>query len=83
MDLVLLTGNGCPNCVTLKNRLEAEGLLDEVEVRNVHEDEGARELLMSLGLRSIPVLVKHGHSTIVGATHPIEKYKDFMNAEYY
>lgn len=82
-DIVMLTGNGCPACTMLKNRLDNEGLMDGMVVMNVHENSSAQSMMRSLGLRSVPVLVKNGTETLIGGSHPMEKYKDFLNAEYH
>jgi len=79
----MLTGSSCPACTMLKKRLDAEGL--EYEPLDIEEPEGAN-LARSLGVRSIPVLVKMSDSgsikvteTITGSSHPMEKYKEFFN----
>lgn len=81
-DIVLLTGNGCPACKTLKQRLDTAGLLDKVTVRNVHEDDEAFDLLQSIGIRSIPLMIDKTNPkdlhTLVGSNHPIELYESVI-----
>jgi len=79
--ITLLTGNGCPACKTLKQRLDSAGLLDKVIELNVHESPSGRSMMNSLGVRSIPVLADTSQGkpkTLIGSNQSIEVYKEFI-----
>lgn len=52
----LYTKNNCSQCDTAKATIEAQELLEYVNVINVEEDERAMNLIRSIGIRSMPAL---------------------------
>lgn len=54
----LFTGDGCPHCITLKNRLDQVGI--QYEERNVRQDKAAHAFLVEHGFRSIPQMFRDG-----------------------
>lgn len=50
----VFTSDTCPHCVTAKNYLKQNNI--EFEEKNIGSDENRKELV-SMGLRSVPVLI--------------------------
>lgn len=50
----IFTSDTCPHCVTAKNYLKQNNI--EFEEKNINSEENRKELV-SMGLRSVPVLI--------------------------
>ena len=76
----LYTGTNCLACKALKVRLAKLNLMDYTECDTGEQEN--RDAIMSLGYRSIPVLVKYiGESvvdTIGGNVHSDASYREFF-----
>lgn len=66
MTLVVYSKANCPQCVTLKKRLEAASI--EFQEVRTDLDETQRQFLLSKGHRALPVVYKDGvHVTNVNS----------------
>ena len=86
MIIKLYTGPACTACIKLKGRLESLNIpQDSYEEANVNESQH-RASVVALGFRGIPLLVKFDKatgealSTLMGASYPDSKYKEFFAA---
>ena len=87
MSIKLYTGPSCSACTKLKALLEAQGITtDQYEEANVNE-KTHRAAVVDLGFRGIPLLVKYDDSTgkliatLMGASYPTGKYKEFFTGD--
>ena len=87
MSIKLYTGPSCSACTKLKALLEAQGITkDQYEEANVNE-KVHRAAVVDLGFRGIPLLVKYDDSTgelietLMGASYPTGKYKEFFKRD--
>ena len=76
MNVVVYTMSGCPGCTHAKEFLSHKGI--KFTERNVSEDSKAREELINLGYRAVPVIKADGQ-TILGFDP--EKLKEFLGLD--
>lgn len=61
--LIVFSKNVCPNCVTVKNKLKAQG--KEFTEIKLEENPEALAFLKEQGFRSVPVVMQDGVVVIV------------------
>lgn len=61
--LVVFSKNVCPNCVTVKNKLKAQGK-DYTEIK-LEENPEALSFLKEQGFRSVPIVMLDGEVVVV------------------
>lgn len=63
MEVTIYTANACIYCLKAKNYLEKKNI--KYEEKNVQLDSNAREELLSMGYRTVPVILL-GEEEVVG-----------------
>jgi len=63
MDVTIFTGQGCSACKQAKEFFASNGV--KYTERNISEDDAARDELIGLGFRAVPV-IRVGSETMVG-----------------
>jgi len=63
MDVTIFTGQGCSACKQAKEFFASNGV--KYTEKNISDDESARDELISLGFRAVPV-IRVGSETMVG-----------------
>jgi|SRR5205085_4911675 glutaredoxin 3 len=73
MTLDLYHLQGCPYCRKVRDYIESQGLRPEVRYHEVSEEDGARDLVVSLtGNTQVPVLVIDGNRPVANSNTIIE-----------
>jgi len=66
--MILYTKTVCPKCMLIKSTLDATGL--ECDVVNIDENEEAKDLIVSKGFMSVPIIEVDGE--FHGEIHQIQ-----------
>ena len=81
-EILLFTGDNCPACHQLKNRLKAVGLTDKVTEVNTGTDNGM-ERAKEYDIRAIPTMLILDNGEVKdilrGAMHSYNAIKAFLN----